>query len=502
MTSRFDRSFLSFLARRAEMAHWGLSSPDVRRVITHDEAQALGAYVRSVANNPHLGIQIEHMVTAVATHRLGHSPRAIDMDTLSLSWPTQLGSGVRLDINTNVRDVPTLRRVIERALATQMPPVIRSSDDADEDTDAGHATEPPAPLPYLPVALWHERTVSAMTSERGTALAQLHTPFQGSGWHGIGTVAFSERAFLYLSPAGDITAWGESTDSEVSMTAHTADGSAVGRSGQAHRDWGQLHLTRVAEMAIADAERQRNPSRAEPGRYTAILSPTAMGQLLRAMAPLFDLSSLSPLSPPNYRVGHKDKRGQRLFDSHITLSTDPADPDGGDFPFFDGWGGLGYPSGKTTWVEHGVLRERSVDVGTGLQYGIVPRKDPFAIRMSGGPTSVAEMITQCERGIYVHEFADLDVIDRQSGAVSGYTRNGCLLISHGKIVRPIKNFRIFESPFASLNRVLALGMPERVAFGFLPSGARDRDVFWPLAPVIAPPVMIRDFNFVALMDAT
>jgi predicted Zn-dependent protease len=256
----------------------------------------------------------------------------------------------------------------------------------------------------------------------------------------------------------------------------------------------------VAQEAITAATQQRNAVRAEPGRYTAILSATAVGQLLQQMAQRFNLEYASPFSFRGVFAGDRDRKGERLFDPRITLTTDPTDPEGGDFPFFPE--GAPYPSGKVTWVENGILKQRSVNIGTGIRCGMTPLRDPECIRMSSsssdGPTSIAEMIAQCERGIYVHRFSTIQDVDRWSATMEGFTRGGCLLIEHGKITHPVKDFRFYDSPVLAFNRVLALGPPQRVAFGFTP---RDGDK-WPYAPVIAPPLMIRDFNFSALADNT
>jgi hypothetical protein len=62
----------------------------------------------------------------------------------------------------------------------------------------------------------------------------------------------------------------------------------------------------------------------------------------------------------------------------------------------------------------------------------------------------------------------------------------------------VKNFRILESPFFVLNKVEALGVPERAAFGY---SAERSALSWPRPPVIVPPMMVRDFNFASLNDA-
>jgi predicted Zn-dependent protease len=127
--------------------------------------------------------------------------------------------------------------------------------------------------------------------------------------------------------------------------------------------------------------------------------------------------------------------------------------------------------------------------------------------MSGSTTSIEQMIATCERGIYVNRLSGVMVADRPSGTMSGVTRDGCFLIKNGKIDKPVINFRIYQSPVLSFNNVLAMGEPKRVSFGFSPppggAGGRFDEALgaWPKPPVIAPPMMVHDFNFSALADA-
>ena len=70
----------------------------------------------------------------------------------------------------------------------------------------------------------------------------------------------------------------------------------------------------------------------------------------------------------------------------------------------------------------------------------------------------------------------------------------------GKISKAVKNFRFLDSPFFVFNKIEALGVPERAAFGYRPPAA-GRDDEWPLPPVIVPPMMVKDFNFNQVADA-
>jgi len=487
---------VSFLSHRA--ASYSRHDPKVpRRLLTRESAHALATFVQQQTRTERyvLPVVIRHAITSVATQRVGFDPQASDVDELLVSWPTMLGSSISVTIDTNVRDVATLQRVIDRAsVAKTPPPKHMAMDDGDDDPSLDR------PRTYLPVALYHDATIEGMAYGRGAALTRLLEPFHGTDWHGMGTVALCGQSCYMLGEDPTRGLFAESTDCEVSMSARSADGSAVGWAGRTHRDWQRLDPAEVAREAIATAEQHRNPSRVEPGRYTAILSPTAVGQLLRTMASGYDIMSDSPFDLPGHnRPGGPDRRGQRVFDARITLSTDPTDPEAGEFPFMDD----GTPNPKSVWVENGVLKTRAASyLPAALDYGFTPRDVPTGVRMSGGTTSIADMIAQCKRGIYVNRFADLRVVHPHSGALSGFTRDGCLLILNGKISRPVTNFRIFESPFLSFNRVLAIGPARRVAFGFTPPQSTDYHEHWPLKPVIAPSLMVQDFNFEALSDAT
>jgi predicted Zn-dependent protease len=197
--------------------------------------------------------------------------------------------------------------------------------------------------------------------------------------------------------------------------------------------------------------------------------------------------------------------GERVFDERLTLFTDPNDPMGGDFPFF---ADDATPSGASTWIEGGVLRALSYNPGDAAGMGKTPIQQPYSLHMLPAPgtttATIEEMIASCARGIYVHRFSGVKIMDFGSAAMAGTTRDGCFLVKDGKIHGPVANFRFYESPFLMCNRIMAVGVAERVAFGYRPStswGGVRRDDQWPFAPIIVPPLMVRDFNFSSLSDA-
>src|SRR5262249_11769201 len=127
----------------------------------------------------------------------------------------------------------------------------------------------------------------------------------------------------------------------------------------------------------------------------------------------------------------------------------------------------------------------------------------LSLRMSGGTTTIDQMIANCSHGFFVNHFHSVDLIDSVTGMMTGTTRDGCFFIKDGKIERPVSNFRFVDSPMFMLNNLLALGESRRVAYGYTPKGRNEEryDDHWPRRPIIVPPMMVCDFNFTSLADA-
>jgi len=483
-------------ARVTALLRWRASrTTDTRRVVTHADAQALVDFVRAAKGKNGANIVIDHRVSRITKVSSRVPGVSVDADQLTISWGSNVGSVVGLGIYTNVRDARTLQRLIHQVDANATPPV-------DESSSYSLPPDPAANITLMPVSLWRTGTEQAWGPLHEELLARCVAAMRQSSLWCTGTLAVIQRAQLF----GGSGTWGEDTDSELSVTARTEDGTASGWSGQAHRDATQLAPERIVHDAVDMALRNRGARRAEPGRYTAILSPTAVGQLVAAMCRSFDMGFfVGPLRYHPSVNGRTIRFGERVLDRRITLSTDPADPEGGDFPYYPD---DGFPTRGETWVDQGVLKKMGSNLAWALGLGFYPPvKGPASMRMSGGTTSIAEMIAQCERGIYVHRLGGMAPRNEQACMFYGVTRHGCWLVKDGKIDRPVTNFRFYDSPFLRFNQVKALGVPQRVAFGYPPPpsdfqlGPRVGDVDWPHPPIIVPPMMVGDFNFCSLVDA-
>jgi len=480
-----------------------------RRVMTREALLAIAHEILG-ASDRWFSIRIEHISHAITKVTNGRTLSTQSGEDVQISLSSTFGTGLPVSIDLNQVNPETLRQAT--TLIAHMAPPRRSAAEIEPDDPDDVQYFKYTAKPLLPVTLWHDSTIHAMDMARGETIPQLVEQLHGAGLVGAATVGSLARSVLYLYKQG-LTSFAEETDNEVTVTARSADGTASGWSGMANRDWAQIKPDMVAAQAIDLAERSRNPVALEPGRRVAILGPAAVAQLVYAMAPAFDGENTrlggTPLSNRSGVGGRTTKMGQRVFDPRLVLLSDPTDPMGGFPPFFELYNQIefynyGYPTAPITWIDGGILENLAYNAHDAALYRLPAADVPSSVRMTTVPgtktATIAEMIANCEEGVYVNRFSDVMVLDLHTMMMTGATRDGCFLIKHGKIEKPIKNFRFTDSPFFSFNKVEMIGTPERVAFG-APRSQAERERRWPKLPVIVPPMMIQDFNFSALADA-
>jgi len=464
-----------------------LAPVDDRGVLTRAQVDQLLAQIMSMTHAGTVGVTLTHtkrVSTSFANNRILTSD---DGNSLQLEITTAFGGRSGVTIETNQADATSLRAIVQQceAVAHGMMGMAERFGDPVQYQDT-----------YLPTQLWHDSTVRAMNSARGTVIPEIIGDVAGAGLMASGALGFIARAKAVLTKEG-ITAYAEETDAELTVTARSRDGKAVGWAGGAARDWTTVPYAAVTQRAIELSKMSVGARALEPGRRTAILSPTAFVQMARYFAPEFDAFDTDGGYTVFSKEGGRNRLHERVVDPRITMFSDPQDVLGGYPSFFF----TGFANPRMTWVENGVLKNLAYNPAYAMERGKVYSEQPRSIHITGGETTVEEMIAQCEEGIYVNRLSNVELIDKHSGLMTGATHGGCFLIKHGKITMPVKNFQILMSPIFVLNNVIALGKPERAAFGYTPPGPWEWDWGWPRPPIIVPWMMVRDFNFSALVDA-
>jgi predicted Zn-dependent protease len=288
-----------------------------------------------------------------------------------------------------------------------------------------------------------------------------------------------------LGNSKGLFAYHRTTNANYTLTVRTADGTGSGWAGAEHNDAAKVDFAGVSRRAIDKARLSRNPVAVEPGRYTVILEPQAVGDICQLIGFYADARATDEGRSPFVKQGGGTKIGEKIMDERISIYADPFDPQVLAQPF----DGDGLPLGRQVFIENGVLKTLYYSRFWAQKKGVQPTGAPTSFLMSGGNASVDDMITSTERGILVTRLWYLREVDPRTILYTGLTRDGTFLIENGKISKAVKNFRFNDSPLFLLNNLEMVGQPVRLA-GTEAGGA-----------VVVPPLKVRDFNFTSLSDA-
>lgn len=343
------------------------------------------------------------------------------------------------------------------------------------------------PEKYLEPNLWSDATYNLSADARATAMRALVKPAEAAQLQAAGFIEVSAIGSIVIR--GSTVLYYPVTKAQFSITVRDSDGTGSGWAGVDHTDWTRIDAAKLSEIAVDKCLKSVNPTRVEPGRYTVVLEPQAVCDFVD---PLFQYGTMNRVSAENPNGGGPFNRrdgnsliGEKIFDERVTITADPMDPELGFTPF-DQAGNAYRPA---VWVKNGVLANLAYD----RLYAIrklgkdTSMLNNGAFKISGGNTSIDEMVATTRRGMLITRFSNVSFVHFDSMLLSGMTRDGVWLIENGRISRAVRNFRFTESIFTALNNVETIGPSIRV--------------FHPSAPVVAPSMKIRDFSLAALIDA-
>jgi predicted Zn-dependent protease len=283
-------------------------------------------------------------------------------------------------------------------------------------------------------------------------------------------------------------AYQASSNANFSTTVRTPDGTGSGWAGSGIFDWNDLDPGALAAQAMEKAERSREPRDVEPGRWTTILEPTAVANLVGLMTNSLGARAADEGRSFFSRPGGGNKIGERFLDPRVTIWSDPMDPHLFSAPF----NGQGLPNRREVWVDGGVLRTLAYDRFWAERQNRAPTGFVSGYYMEGADATLDDMIRSTERGLLVTRFWYIRSVDPRTILFTGLSRDGTFLVENGRVTYPVKNLRWNESPVFMLNNIEMMGRPVRVS----PSESSDLS-----AAVHVPPLKVRDFTFTSISDA-
>jgi predicted Zn-dependent protease len=272
------------------------------------------------------------------------------------------------------------------------------------------------------------------------------------------------------------------TAADYNLTARTPDGSGSGWASKSFNELRLLEPAKLAAAAIEKAAMSKSPAAIEPGKYTVVLEPAAVADLLAYFIFSADARQADEGRSFFSKKGGGNRIGEQVLGEKIRIYSDPAHPLAPSLAFDT----EGLPISRNMWVDNGVMKDLIYSRFWAQKQGKAPTAGPSNIIMDGGNATMADLIAGTERGILVTRFWYIRSLDRQTILLTGLTRDGLFLIEKVKVTRPLKNMRWNDSPVVALNNVDAMTAPERAVSGEGIGGAG--------LALVCPAARIREFT--------
>jgi predicted Zn-dependent protease len=448
----------------------------IRKLSTADEVEVLFsgghfALTRFANNTIHQNVAEDNYVVSVRSVFSGRTARAF----------------------TNKFDDESLRQVVKSAESLArvqhpdpdllpMPDSREASGTADRSV---RTTEAPSR---------HFEATAEITSEiRADGVKKIVGVAEKHGLMTAGVFSSAESLEGIFNSRG-LSEWHTQTLAEVSITMLDADSSGWQKANSP--DVAKLDLLRLAEVAAQKAVESAGPREIPAGKYTVILEPAAVLDIVGFM--FWDFSGMAILDQRSFLTA---RIGTKLFGDNITIWDDVAHPQQTGAPF----DGEGMQRQRVALVENGIVKrvvyarataermKRSEEkdkagpiaaTGHGFalpnEMGEMPLNIVFA--PVGDPQTVEQMIASTERGVLVTRLWYIREVEPFEKMLTGMTRDGTFYVENGRVQGGVRNFRLNESLIHMLSNVEAMSEPVRSC------GEESFDM-------VVPAMKVKEFNF-------
>src|SRR5216683_3253825 len=446
----------------------------IRRFSSADEVEAIFtgsrfALTRFANSTIHQNVEEENSIVSIRTNFAGRTARA----------------------TANQFDDDSLQRAV--AASENLARVQHPDPDLLPMPDAQDASGRTGEAPVAPSSRFFEQTAAITPSDRAEVVKSVVSV---AGQHKLTTAGIYSNAESGegIFNSRGLANWHRQTLAEISITMLAEDSSGWQKSNSP--DVRNLDPVRLAEKAAQKAVESAHPREIVPGKYTVILEPAAVLDIVGFM--FWDYSGVAILDQRSFL---NDRIGSKLFGENINICDDVAHPLQAGSPF----DGEGMRRQRVQLVERGVVKRVVYARGTaqkmkrseyaGKVGAIEPTGHGFPLPNEVGempmnivfgapekPQSVEEMIASTERGVLVTRLWYIREVDPYEKIVTGMTRDGTFLVENGKVQCGLRNFRFNQSLISMLSNVEAMSAPLRA------SGEESFDM-------VVPAMKVREFNF-------
>jgi predicted Zn-dependent protease len=450
-------------------------------MVSKDEARTLiDTAIKYAMRRKVDGIEVSVQSFNVATSRFANNSMTQNQAPLTVSISVRVHKdGKQARLTSDHVTVGGIRELVDNA--------ITAAEFLDVDKEMLPLSRPEKRTVQKDVVRYDARTATFSAEKRAQAIKSIVDIALKNGLTAAGIFASGSWAQAIGNSEG-LFRYHRETNAECSITMKHVDS----KTGVESTGWAKQHSPRVGDIdAVALATRaadkalmSANPEEVPPGKYTVVLEPSAVLDLLCYLN--YDVTATSFVDKLSCFF---DKRGKSVAGKNITIADDVFHPLQSGCPF----DGEGMQRRRVDLIKSGTLsglvagrrsaRKLGIDAtGHGLPEPSVAGEWPRNIVVQGGEKDLEELIKSTSRGILLTRVWYVREVDPTSKIVTGMTRDGTFLIENGRIKCGIKNMRFNQSLLELLNNVNEFGRSLRTA------GEEGE-------PAVVPAMKVENFNF-------
>jgi PmbA protein len=334
---------------------------------------------------------------------------------------------------------------------------------------------------YRTVNRFIKRTAALSAEDRARAVRRACDLAVKKGQVAAGIFSSGQSQSAVGNSRGLFAAYRE-THSQFSITMQEDPAASWAKANSA--DARAFNPQELAERASEKAHLASNAKELAPGRYTVILEPAAVLDLVGFLFYDFAATALQ-----DKRSCLNDRMGKQLFGKNITISDDVYHPLQQGAPF----DGEGLPRQHVLLVDRGIPKNLVYSRASASVAGKKPTGHGFALPneygeapmnlvFSGGDSSLDIMVASTDRGLLVTRLWYIREVDPYEKVMTGMTRDGLFLVENGRVTTAARNFRFNQSLIEMLKNIELLSPAVR---------ATGEEAF----EMVVPAMKIHNFHF-------
>lgn len=414
-------------------------------------------------------VHVDETISALTRFANNAIHQNVAEHTVSVSLRTQIEQRTAR-VTTNRTDEDSLRAAIEATLSL-----------ASSQPKNSNLLAMPGMQKYRAVNRYAKQTAALTPEDRARAVRRACDLAVKRGQNAAGIFSCAQSQSAIGNSRGLLATY---RDTHAVFSVTIQEGTAASWAKENAANVGQIDTQQLVRRASEKAHRAKDALELSPGRYTVILEPAAVLDLVGFLFYDFAATALQ-----DQRSCFNDRLGKQLFGKNITIEDNVYHALQLGAPY----DGEGIPRQRVLLVNRGVptnlvysrssakaAKKRPTGHGFVLpnEYGEAPMNLVF----SGGKASLQEMIASTGRGLLVTRLWYIREVDPYEKIMTGMTRDGLFLIEKGQVVSAVRNFRFNQSILEMLRNVELMGPAVR---------ATGEEAF----EMVVPAMKVRDFHF-------